>query len=431
MLRKIESDLVQWKQQKNHKPLILSGARQVGKTYSILQFAKKEYDSFIYINFERDLDIKKVFSETANPTEILMFLEARFADVAFKENNLLIIMDEIQACPLALTSIKFLGSETSYDYILSGSLLGIAINHTSSYPVGYVESMEMVPMQFDEFLYANGVKESQILYIKECFQSGKLVMEGIHKIFMDLFKAYLICGVMPEAVQTYCDTKNYAMVQKVQRQIIDDYYRDMAKYAEPSDKIKTHDCFASIPEQLAKENKKFQYKLVRSGGNAAYFESSLQWLLDAGTIQKCYRLKTIAEPLKAYKETSIFKVYMADTGLLISMFDHDTISKLLVNELGIYKGAIYENITAQILTANQHDLYYFEPSSHSEIDFILHTSKENIPIEVKSSTNTKARSLKSYVEKYKPDIAYRFSMNNVNTEHEIIKDYPLYMMMFI
>lgn len=429
MYRMIEEDLKKWKSDIHHKPLIISGARQTGKTYSILEFVKTQYASYIYINFERDLDIKSFFDQTARPDEIMMYLQTRFPEVDFSL-DIAIVLDEIQACPQALTTIKFLGSETPHDYIISGSLLGVAIHHTSSYPVGYVQSLTMKPMNFKEFLYANHINDKQIEYLKECYDQGKPVMESIHQVYMDLFRKYIICGGMPEVVKTYCETKDFIKVQNVQQQIVEDYYRDMAKYAEYGDKIKVHDCFISIPEQLSKDNKKFQYKLVREGGNAKIFESSLQWLSDSGIIQKCTRLKAIDQPLRAYRETSIFKIYMGDTGLLISMFGIDSANKILTGDLGIYKGAVYENITAQLLSQH-YELYYFEPSAHNEIDFILNTKDGAIPIEVKSAGNTKSKSLKAYIEKYHPVYAYRFSSNNVNTQDPNIKNYPLYMLMFI
>lgn len=428
MYREITAKLIEWKNNTNKKPLIISGARQVGKTYSILEFAKQAYTSYIYINFERDLDVKRQFEASANPKELIMYLQVKYPNTL--ENESLIILDEIQACPQALTTLKFLGNETTYDYIASGSLLGVAIHHTSSYPVGYVQSLDMQPMNFREFLYANRIKPEQIDYLKKCFDEKRPVLEGVHTVFDDLLKKYILCGGMPEVVKTFIETNNLNKVMQVQRQIVEDYYRDMAKYAQMSDKIKTHDCFISIPQQLSKENKKFQYKLVRSGGNASIFESSLQWLLDSGTIQKCTRIKCIEKPIKAYQETSIFKIYMADTGLLISMFEDDIYKQLLEGNLGVYKGAIYENIAAQILKANGHDLYYFEPSSHSEIDFIIQKQEVIIPIEIKSSHNTKAKSLKAYVEKYQPQVAYKFSTNNISVQQNII-NYPLYMMMFV
>lgn len=337
MYRNVEENLKKWKKSVTKKPLVISGARQVGKTYSILKFAKENYKSYLYVNFERDLDIKNFMDKTANPKEIISYLEIAYPQINFEEGKTLIIFDEVQACPQALTSIKFLGSETKYDYIVSGSLLGIAIKHTSSYPVGYVESIEMKPMGFDEFLKAMNLKDQVILQLKDYFEKGEPVNEMLHEKFMDYFRTYIIVGGMPEAVKCYVKTKDFMAVRKIQRQIVEDYYRDMAKYAEAKDKIKAHECFSSIPLQLSKDNKKFQYKLVRDGGNARHFETSLQWLKDSGTIHFCHRLKCIDTPLQAYKEQSVFKIYMADTGLLVSQFDESIMKELLKNELGVYK----------------------------------------------------------------------------------------------
>lgn len=429
MYRMIEENFLKWKKQENHKPLLISGSRQVGKTYSILNFAKKHYLSYVYINFERDDDIRAFFEQTSKPEEIMMNLQVFFPEADWKAKEILVILDEIQACPQALTSIKFLGTETPYDYILSGSLLGVAVNRTSSYPVGYVESMEMQPMGFMEFLYAVGLKAEHISYLKECYTEKRRVNEGIHKEYMKHFRNYIITGGMPEAVKTFVETGDFVKTRNIQQQIVEGYYRDMAKYADASEKIRTHECFRSIPLQLAKENKKFQYKLVRKGGQAAHFENSLQWLKDSGTISFCYRLQCIDVPMEAYKESSVYKIYMSDTGLLLSQFKETVMQDILKNELGVYKGAIYENIVAQMLTFNKYSLHYFEPSSHSEIDFIIEQDCGIVPIEVKSSMNTRARSLKAYIDKYEPKRALRFSIRNLNIS-ERIEDYPLYMLMF-
>jgi len=293
MYRDITEQFIQWKNNPRKKPLILSGARQVGKTYSLLKFAKEYYPSYIYINFERNLDIKRQFEQSSDPSELLLYLQVKFPDVSFIEGELLIILDEIQACPQALTTLKFFGSETNYDYIASGSLLGIAIHHTSSYPVGYVQSLQMHPMSFKEFLIANHINLPQIDYLYNCFKEKKAVISGIHDTLNDLFKKYVVLGGMPEVVRTFVEEKDILKALSIQKQILDDYYRDMAKYAQLSEKIKVHDCFNSIPQQLSKDNKKFQYKLVQNGGNARIVESSLQWLVDSGIIQKCYRLKSI------------------------------------------------------------------------------------------------------------------------------------------
>ena len=327
-------------------------------------------------------------------------------------------------------AIKFLSEETDYDYILTGSLLGIAITHTNSYPVGYVESMTLLPMSFQEFLIAQGITKEQIHTLRQHFETRTPVLEPIHKKYLEYFRLYIILGGMPEVVQNYIQTKDIPSSRKIQKEIVEGYYRDMSKYASASDKVKTHDCLQSIPSQLAKENKKFQYKLIQSGGNARHFETSLQWLKDSGTILPCYRLKCIDYPPTAYRELSIFKIYMLDTGLLMSMFDDTSVYQIITNNLGIYKGAIYENIAAQILYTNHHDLYYFEPSTRSEIDFIYECEGMLYPIEIKSSDNTRSKSLQAYIKKYNPKKAFRFSTKNISTSGKI-ESYPIYMLMFL
>lgn len=430
MYRKIEKTLIEWKVTPHHKPLIITGPRQSGKTYSVLKFAKENYQNILHINFERDHAARDIFAQTNNPEELLMLLKMKYPNVTFDAKDCLIFLDEIQVCPSALTALKFLGTETPYDYIVSGSLLGVAITHTSSYPVGYVTTVHMQPMDFEEFLIANQIDEKQIHQLHVNFKEKKPVLSFLHELFMDLFRKYMICGGMPEVVSTWIHTKDYQKVRENQEQIIQDYIKDMSKYSDAKDYIKIHQCFESIPLQLAKENKKFQYKLVQKGGSAKHFDVSLQWLKDAGVIQFCHRLKTIDDPLKAYYEPSIYKLYLSDTGLLCSMLGEDCAIQIMNNQMGVYKGAIYENIAAQLLKQRGYELFYFEPSSHSEIDFIIHKDQMNIPLEIKSSNNTRARSLKAYVEKYQPQIAMKFSTQNVSVQGSIVQ-YPLYMLMFL
>lgn len=313
MKRLLLENLVKWKKSLTKKPLILKGARQVGKTYLIRKFANEYYEDLIEINFERDQEFVELFKRTKSPKEILSFLELTFLDKKFDHNTLL-FFDEIQACSEALTALKFLSEEFNCDIICSGRMLGVAIATTSSFPVGYVETWDLYPMSFIEFLYALNVNQS----------------------------------------------------------IIDTIYQslnDMIKYAPGADRIKARECFQSIPLQLAKENKKFQYKLVKKGGNARYYESSLDWLKESGLIIKTYRLKSITKPLELNIEQAIFKVYSFDTGLLISQFDETTIKELITGNLGVFKGAIFENIAAMILQNKQKANYYYQPSQTYEIRF--------------------------------------------------------------
>lgn len=370
MERDIINSLKKWKHNNDKKPLIIKGAHQVGKTYVIRQFARECYTHFVEINFERDLEFVKLFQSTRNPQEILRYLEIAFLDKSFN-NDTLFFMDEIQACSDALTALKFLAEDFPCDIICSGSMLGIAIASSSSFPVGYVETWDMYPMGFIEFLRAIGVNNNIINTLNDCLKQHIQVPEMIHNKMNELFRDYIIVGGMPEVVKKYVETKSFKDTFLIQKRIVNDYLNDIAKYAHGNDRIKSRECFISIPLQFAKENKKFQYKLVQNGGNARHYESSLNWLSDSGLIIPIHRLKTISKPLEIHKELRVFKVYMADTGLLISQFDESVIKELLQGKLGIFKGALYENITAQILIRNQKTSYYYQPHQNAEIDFII------------------------------------------------------------
>lgn len=428
MYRQIEEKLSAWKKSSNKKPLIIKGARQVGKTYSIRKFAKENYRQIVEINFERDLILLKVFHKTRNPNDILEYLKVTYMDVNFNEQTLL-FMDEIQACPDAITSLKFMKETFPCDIICSGSMLGIAIAKSTSFPVGYVETWEMCPMGFIEFLKALNIPQETITRIQSSNESLHEIPEVLHDKMNELFTSYMVVGGMPEVVLTYAETKSYKDSLEVQRRIVSDYMNDMVKYAGSSDKIKARECFSSIPVQLAKEHKKFQYKVVKKGYNARYFDSSLRWLEDSGMILKVNRIAIISTPLKAQIELAIFKIYMNDTGLFISQLEDGDIRKIIVDDLGIYKGVLYENITAQIFKQYQKSCYYYEPSQESEIDFLIEFEGELTPIEVKSSKHTRSKSFNNYVAKYQPKKAFRFSSKNVGISTDGSQVYvPLYLL---
>lgn len=427
MKRKILNDLMKWKEKTQKKPLIIKGARQVGKTYIIREFAQKAYEDLVEINFERDLEFMELFKKTHNPQEILQYLEVSFMDKTFDQKTLF-FMDEIQACSDALTSLKFLAESFPCDIICSGSMLGVAIANSTSFPVGYVETWQMYPLSFMEFVEALGMNEKIIKNLNECLLKGQPIMETLHDKMNDLFKDYMIVGGMPEVVSKYIETKSFKETLLVQRRIVSDYLNDMVKYADGSERIKVRECYQSIPLQLAKENKKFQYKLVKSGGNARYYDASLNWLKDSGLINLTYRLKTIDKPLEIHKESAVFKVYMADTGLLVSQFDESVIKELLSGELGIFKGALYENMTAQILGMHERELYYFQPNTNAEIDFIIYYKGEICPLEIKAGRNTVSKSFTNFVEKYKSAYAFRLSQKNIGMSKENVNYIPLYML---
>lgn len=425
--RKILNDLMKWKENLHKKPLIIKGARQVGKTYIIREFAQEAYEDLVEINFERDLEFIDLFKKTHNPKDILQYLEVAFMDKNF-DRNTLFFMDEIQACSDALTSLKFLAESFPCDIICSGSMLGVAIANSTSFPVGYIETWQMYPLSFMEFIEALGMKENVIQSLSDCLLNNLPVMEALHNKMNDLFKEYMVVGGMPEVVNKYIETKSFKETLLVQRRIVSDYLNDMVKYADGSERIKVRECYQSIPLQLAKENKKFQYKLVKSGGNARYFDASLNWLKDSGLVNLTYRLKTIDKPLEIHKESAVFKVYMADTGLLVSQFDESVIKELLNGNLGVFKGALYENIAAQILGMHERALYYFEPNTSSEIDFIIYYKGEICPLEIKAGRNTVSKSFTNFVDKYNSPYAFRLSQKNIGTNKENVSYVPLYML---
>lgn len=429
MKRDIIIQLKEWKITPHKKPLIIKGARQVGKTFAIREFAKECYKELVEINFERDLEYIKLFQSTRNPQDILNYLQLSFMENHFDKDTLL-FLDEIQACSEALTALKFLAEDFSCDIICSGIMLGVAIASTSSFPVGYVETWDMYPMGFIEFLEALGIQENILEMLRDCLINQKAIPEVLHDKLNDLFKSYMIVGGMPEVVERYVETKSYKETLIIQRRIVSDYLNDMAKYAVGSDRIKARECFQSIPVQLAKENKKFQYKLIKEGGNARYYESSLDWLNDSGLIIKLNRVKTVLKPLEIYKELAIFKVYMSDTGLLVSQFDEGVLKELLQGELGVFKGALYENVAAQMLNKVHKQAYYYQPNTTSEIDFIIYYQGEITPLEVKAGRNTVSKSFSYFVEKNKPTFAFRLSQKNI-CYHNDIMYIPLYLLEFV
>lgn len=428
MKRTIMNDLIKWKNNKQKKPLIIKGARQVGKTYVIREFASNQYKYFVEINFEKDKEYVQLFERTSNPKDLLEYFQIAFMDIPFKEDTLL-FLDEIQACSPAFTALKFMKDEFPCDIICSGSMLGVAIAKTSSYPVGYVETWDMYPFTFTEFLNAYGISETILGKINHALENTTDLSQSLHKKLNDYFLEYMIVGGMPEVVKCYIDTKSLKETITIQRRIVNDYLNDMVKYADAADKIKARECFASIPIQLAKENKKFQYSVVKKGYNARYYDSSLKWLEDSGLIIKVNRLSKIDSPLIAHSELSIFKVYMADTGLLISQLEDGEIKKVISGDLGIYKGALFENITAQILKYNNKKSYYYEPNQNSEIDFVISYEGNITPLEIKASTHTASRSFNNFVNKYKPIHAFRFSSKNIGiSQDQSIHYLPLYLL---
>ena len=425
--RKIEESFIKWRLKSERRPLVVQGARQVGKTTSIRAFGKKEYSFFYEINFIRNPSLLEVFEDDLSPQSIFSRLSLVIPGFHIEPGNTLIFLDEIQECPNARTALKFLSEDKRVDIVASGSLLGVRYKEVRSYPVGAVEYIEMFPLDFEEFLWANGLEEIPDT-LRHSFSSCSPVEPFIHKRILDLFRIYIAVGGMPHAVECYIETGNFSSVREIQRSIIRDYELDIVKYAENKDKQKVRACFLSIPQQLEKENIKFQYSIVEKGGTSRKFGDSILWLSAASVACICNNLKTLQLPLKAYEDTDSFRVFLADTGLLVSMYEDGSAEDIIFDRIGARKGPIYENMIAQMLVAAGFPLYYFKPSQKLEIDFVIRFENSVCPVEVKAGENNRSKSLNTILssEKYGVTKAIRLSTRNVGCENGILS-LPLYM----
>ena len=425
MERKIYRQLINWKDSQDRKPLILQGARQVGKTYIVNYFAGNEYGNSVYCNFEKDKNLNEFFRDLT-PSSIISKISL-YKRKEILEGKTLIIFDEIQACPEALTSLKYFNEEANgYHIIALGSLLGLAVNRDySSFPVGKVQFMNLYPMDFEEYLWANN--EYDLIYmIRDCYANDKPMDSAFHERALDYYKEYLFVGGMPEAVEEYNKTHNPELVRIKQQDILEAYQNDMSKYNKTTEIPKTKIVYKSISTQLAKENKKFQYKDIKRGGRASEFENAIEWICLSGIASQLYRLEQIMLPLDSYRSLSDFKFYMNDVGLCcasqsINIQDIQGDNPLFAN----FKGGLTENYVFNQLKANQINSFYWTSKSDAEIDFITRLFGDIIPIEVKSSTNNRSRRLNAYVERFHPKYSLRISQKNFGFEHNI-KSVPLY-----
>jgi len=428
--RKIYDDLVRWKNRGDKQCLVVKGARQVGKTFIIELFARKNYKHHITLNFEKDPAYKAIFDGDLDVDTLVKQISLRVSGAELVPGKTLLFFDEIQSCPKARTALKFLTQDSRFDVIASGSLLGINYKDVPSYPVGYVEHLEMHSLDFEEFLWANRVAPASVVDIKEYFDKRETVPSAMHQRMLELFREYIVVGGMPRAVSEFVTTHNFASVLKIQKGILSDYTDDIAKYAEGAEKTKARACFLSIPKHLAKDYKKFQYSLVERGGTARKFGGSLMWLYDAGIINFCHNLALPELPLEGNAKSDAFKVYMRDTGLLMAMLEDGSQADVIDGNLGIYKGAIYENIIADIFGKLGKKLYYFEKDSKLEIDFFIRRDKMAMAVEVKSADNTKAKSLDFVMTKYGVERGIKLSAKNVGGT-DTVESLPLYMAMFL
>lgn len=427
--RKIENKLIEWKNNSDKKILLVNGARQVGKTFIIEKFGKENYENYVEINFIKVPSYMEIFDGDLDPDTI--YKKMTLKKIKLIPGKTLIFLDEIQECQAAITALKFLQIDGKYDIIASGSLLGIAYKRTKSFPVGYVNRLEMNSLDFEEFLWANGIDEETINYVKDFYKKRKTVPESVHNTMMNYFKEYIVIGGMPKVVDDFVTNQDFMKAGAIQDEIIADYRDDIVKYADKNEKVKIRLCFDSIPIQLAKEYKKFQYSLIDKKGTYGKYFGSLMWLYDAGIINFCYNLKLPEDPLNGNYDEEVFKVYMKDTGLLMAMLDEDAKEKIINGDLGIYKGAIYENIIADIFGKQEKKLFYFEHNSTLEIDFIIKYDKKVTAVEVKSADNTKSKSMTSIINNWNVEQGIKLSSKNTGISKDgKILSFPIYMSMF-
>ena len=429
--RKIEQRLLNWKNTAGHKPLILKGCRQCGKTFSVLDFAKKNYKHVVYLNFFENPDYASVFAGSLEVDNIIMMLSALLGkNAVFEAGETVLILDEIQDCPDARTALKFFRLDGRFDVIGTGSLLGVKGygKEPKSIPVGSETVVDMYPLDFEEFLWANGIAEPIIALLKKNLDTETPIPEALHHRMQQLLLQYTVVGGMPEAVQSFVDTKQMDQVLSIQRNIIRSYEDDMVKYADKKDKSRIKECFQSIPRQLSKENKKFQYSVVKKGSTASKYAGSLQWIEDAGIISRCYNLSITELPLDGNAEQDTFKVYMKDCGLFASMLEDGTQYDILQGNLYGYKGAIFENLVADIFSKMGRKLYYFRKDSGLEVDFVIRYKGECTLVEVKASTgNTKStKTILRHPEKYHVHSAVKLGNYNIGRSGQILT-LPLYM----
>ncbi len=431
--RKIEQKLIEWKRNEERKPLIIKGIRQCGKTYIVKKFARENYKHVVYLNFIENPDFASVFDGSLQVDNITMMLSALLGkEAVFEAGNTVLIFDEIQECPQARTALKFFKLDGRYDVIGTGSLLGVRGyregREPTSIPVGYETMVTMYPLDFEEFLWANDIAEEMIGLLRNCLVNESAVPTALHNRMRQLLLQYVVVGGMPEAVNEFVKTKQMDSVLQIQRDIIRAYEDDMVKYAEQKDKPHIKQCFASIPKQLSKENKKFQYSVVEKGSTSTKYKGSLQWIEDAGIIVRCYNLTITELPLSGNAEDDVFKVYMQDCGLFISMLEDGTQFDVLQGNLHGYKGAIFENLIADIFVKMGRKLYYYHKDSGLEVDFVIRYKGECVLLEVKATDgNTKStKTILKHPEKYHVNSAIKLGDYNVGRSGQMLT-LPLYM----
>ncbi|MCI7674793.1 MAG: ATP-binding protein [Phascolarctobacterium sp.] len=440
--RKIYAELLQWKrkrqQEKLKKCLIVKGARQVGKSYIIQEFGRREYASFINIDFYSHPELKKIFEGELTSEAIYKRISANIPGVKLVPGKTLIFLDEIQRCGKARTAIKFLAEDFRFDVISSGSLLGLAygmdadeeVDEVESVPVGYETQLTMYSLDFEEFLWANGYNQDIINELRQYVYNETQIHESIHQKFEELFREYMVVGGMPEVVDNFVCNKDFNSVYEIQQNILNEYKDDIAKHAKGKEKQLVRMCYDAVPKQLAKELKKFQYSTVEKGKTRRKFGGSIQWLIDSYIVNPCYNISEPYIPLMANAKEEQFKLYINDTGLLTCMYGFET-KKAILNDTirGNARGGLYENIIAECLVKRGYKLYYYKPDDNHELEFLLEKNGEVVPLEVKAG-NSATVSLNNFIKDFNPSVAYKL-VGSRNGRVGVKITLPHYMIIFI
>ena len=440
--RKIYDEMLKWKNQRKEegirKCLLIKGARQVGKSFIVKEFGKREYKSFVCIDFFRQPALKAIFDGELTSDEILKRLTAYIRGFSLIPGETLIFLDEIQRCGNARTAIKFLAEDLRFDVISSGSLMGLTYGEDGdedteipqSVPVGYETQMTLYSLDFEEFLWAYGYEEKSISILRSYYESGETIPESIHEKYESLFREFMVVGGMPEVVADFVTHQDFNRVDKIQNDILSEYRDDISKHAKGREKQFVRMCYDAVPKQLAKELKKFQYSTVEKKQTRRKFGGSVQWLRDSEIVNACYNIHEPYLPLMANANEDQFKLYVNDTGLLCCMYGFDTKLAVLNNTIkGNARGGIYENVISECLIKRGYTLYYFKPDSEHEIEFLIEKNGEIVPIEVKAGNNP-TTSLNNFIHDFSPSLAYKL-IGGRNGQVDVRITLPHYMVMFL
>ena len=429
--RKVYQDLLKWKEEANGKALCIIGARQIGKTTLIREFGKNEYEYFAELNFVTDERAADIFNGKLTAEAVITNLTA-YLQTPLEPGKTLILLDEVQECPQVRSAIKFLAEDGRFDYIESGSLPGVRYKEVASYPVGFEQILPMYPLDFEEYLWANGVQDKTLQYLKKCYDQKEMVSEAVHETLCKLFYSYLVVGGMPQTVQIYVDTHDIAKVVLNQRSILDLYRLDIAKYASENEKVKIKAIFDSIPAQLNEKNRRFKLNSIQASARLIRYEDSFNWLADAGVALPCYNVTEPQAPLQLSEKRNLFKLYMNDVGLLCASCMENIQFDLLMGNVDINMGSILENAFAQNLRSNGFELHYYDSKKIGELDFVLQKGLHTELVEIKSGKDFKKHLAMDHameVEQWKFEKSIVFSKSNVEEDGKVLY-LPWYMILF-